>query len=634
MAGIGFIVPNEEMLSIAADALGRQRDIRIRAGLATEAAAIAGALIAAGAEIIIARAETARTLKHSTLQVPIVEVPITISDLIHAIEAVKETTRPSGAENGGAGGRARVPDIAVVCFPTMVYDLEWLGRLLGVTLHKYLIVNADEVERAVLSARDAGNDSVIGGGISIKFAQKHGFPSALIPMGKEAILLAAQHAQQIKAAMDLARERNILINTVFENAYEGIVTIDAKRHVTSFNPTAERLTKISRAAALGARIDTIWPSLELDASAKSDARDADHIVEIGDTRLVCFKAPIVVNHDVIGAVATFQEAARIEKMEAAIRKKTYAKGHLANYTFRDIIGSSRAIMEAIDVARDYANARFSVLILGETGTGKEVFAQSIHNASRSAEGPFVAINCASLPGQILESELFGYVAGAFTGASRDGKPGLFEVAHNGTIFLDEIGEMDYANQGRLLRFLQEKTVRRLGSDRNIPVNVRIISATNKDLETLVREKSFREDLFYRLNVLSFTLPSLRERASDIGRFADYFLDKYAKERERQLKIDPAARKILESFPWPGNVRQFENFVARMVITSKSDRIDKEQVESMLAYRRPVVEDEPKVRQIKRALAESGGKYLEAAAILGVDRSTLWRWLKHYRIERR
>ncbi|MDR5765867.1 MULTISPECIES: sigma 54-interacting transcriptional regulator [unclassified Caballeronia] len=613
---IGFIVPSEEMRLLAIETLSGPADIKVRVGLVTDADGIAAELVADGAEVIVARAETARSLKRSPLRAPIVEVPITISDLIYAIEVVK----PHG------------PKVGVVCFPTMVYDLEWVGNLLGVELRKYFITNSDDVESAILNARKDGHHSIIGGGISVKCAARHGINAGLIPMGREAINLASQQAHQIAAAMDLARERSTIFSAVFDNAHEGIVVTDYDGNITAFNPSAERLTRIPRARALGANVNDVWPSLQLPSTTRSESKEPDAVVEVGGARLVCVRAPIVANKKVIGAVATFQEVDRIEKMEASIRRRTYAKGHVANFTFEHAIGKSAAIAAIEQVAKDYAASSYSVLILGETGTGKEVFAQSIHNCSKVADGPFVAINCASLPGQILESELFGYVAGAFTGASRDGKPGLFEVAHNGTIFLDEIGEMDYGNQGRLLRFLQERTVRRLGSDRNVPVNVRIIAATNKNLQTLVAEKSFREDLFYRLNVLTLTLPPLRDRAGDVRLFANSFLNQYGRENGKQLSMEPAALKRLELHPWPGNVRELEHCMARLVITSKSQRISAQEVDQILQLRAPEKESSHKVTEIIDALTACRGKYSEAASMLGVNRSTLWRWIKQYGLQ--
>ncbi|PLZ01392.1 sigma-54-dependent Fis family transcriptional regulator [Burkholderia sp. WAC0059] len=610
---IGFIVPTDEMRSFVRQTLVDHEDVTVRVGIITDAHRLAQELVADGAQVIIARAETARALKDLRQLVPVVEVPITLSDLVQAVTAVK----PYGAK------------IAVVCFPDMAYDLDWLGQILDVSFRKYLITTVADVESAMDSARLAGCDSVIGGGVTVRCATARHFRASVIPMGKDAVLLAARQALQIKTAIDAATERNTVITTLLEQAYEGILTIDAAGIVQTFNPTAEKLTKIPRSRALGARIADLWPELELEAALTNGPQRVDQLVVLPDAQLVCNKAPIVVDRRVLGAVATFQEARRIEKMEAAIRQKVHARGHVAKFRFADIVGQSPAIREAIGTAKDYADSRFSVLIQGETGTGKEVFAQSIHNHASRSDGPFVAINCAALPGQILESELFGYVGGAFTGASREGKPGLFEVAHNGTVFLDEIGEMDYANQGRLLRFLQERTVRRLGSDRNIPVDVRIIAATNKDLQALVEQKAFREDLFFRLNVLSLTLPPLRDRADDIERFVEQFLLRYSAENGKSVVFERKALSRLKDAPWRGNVRELEHFVARIVITAKTQRIGVGQVAAALAPGRPDLAAQERINAVRRALAEARGKHAEAAAILGVDRSTLWRWLKRH-----
>jgi len=216
-------------------------------------------------------------------------------------------------------------------------------------------------------------------------------------------------------------------------------------------------------------------------------------------------------------------------MEEKIRKELYTKGLVAQYRFEQILGVSREINEIkADQPRSFRRLRQPLLISGASGTGKELFAQSMHNSSQRKKGPFVAVNCASLPANLMESELFGYVEGAFTGANRKGKPGLFELAHKGTVFLDEISEMDKYGQSRLLRVLQERQVRRLGDDKNIPVDVRIIAASNRNISRLVREGSFREDLFYRLNVLTLNLPALKERRGDIRYLAEHFLNEMCK----------------------------------------------------------------------------------------------------------
>lgn len=276
------------------------------------------------------------------------------------------------------------------------------------------------------------------------------------------------------------------------------------------------------------------------------------------------------------------------------------------------------------------------MLVGETGTGKEIFAQSIHNNSKRCNGPWVVVNCAALPENILESELFGYVGGAFTGANKDGKPGLFEVAHGGTIFLDEIAEMDYVNQGRLLRVLQEKTVVRLGSYKVLPIDVRVIAATNKDLDLLIRENKFRIDLYYRLNVLCLNIMPLRERKEDIKLFIGKFLREFYNISGRTLRLTNDTIKFLEEYNWPGNIRELKNLVQRITVTAKVDTITCEMIKEILHSKETIpvlsTRENRQVKEIREALKEAKGNCTAAARILGIHRMTLHRRIKKLNID--
>jgi transcriptional regulator with PAS, ATPase and Fis domain len=287
-------------------------------------------------------------------------------------------------------------------------------------------------------------------------------------------------------------------------------------------------------------------------------------------------------------------------------------------------------MEAIDVARQYARVDSTVLIHGETGVGKELFAQSIHTAGNRSSGPFVAVNCAALPEALLESELFGYVEGAFTGARRKGKPGLFELAHRGTIFLDEISEIPLSLQGRLLRVLQEREVIRLGHDRVIPVDVRVLCATNRDLHRLVEEGNFRRDLYWRLNVLSLSIPPLRERRDDIVPLMLQFLDTLSPSGNHGIVFSGDALSFLTQYPWPGNVRELRNLCERLTVVHTGKTVDAAFLTHLMEYRestQPLRSGPTGMEEIERALAQAGGKITRAAEILGVHRATLWRKCK-------
>lgn len=312
------------------------------------------------------------------------------------------------------------------------------------------------------------------------------------------------------------------------------------------------------------------------------------------------------------------------------------------YSFDNIVGESEGMQKAIKTARRSADSMSTILITGETGTGKELFAQSIHQASQRANGPFMAINCAAIPGNLVESELFGYEAGAFTGAKKSGQPGKFELAERGTIFLDEIGDMPLAAQSALLRVLQEKKITRIGGHKVIPIDVRVIAATHKDLEQAVENGSFRQDLFYRLNVVNISIPPLRERKDDILKLAGYFLDKHiAKLGRKSLTMSPQARLCLLGYDWPGNIREIENTmegVANMLEGDYllpehlPDRLGKQQSrENVDSNRQVTTLREMEKQAIIRALSSCQGNITLAAQVLDIGRNTLHRKIKEYEI---
>lgn len=328
------------------------------------------------------------------------------------------------------------------------------------------------------------------------------------------------------------------------------------------------------------------------------------------------------------------------------------KGHIAHKTLDDIIGVSSAIQACKNKAIRYANADSTVLILGETGTGKEMFAQSIHNLSRRSQCPFVAVNCAALTPSLLESELFGYVKGAFTGARNEGKTGIFEFAHLGTIFLDEIGELPLDLQSRLLRVIQEKQVVRVGDDRVIPVDVRILTATNRNLALEVEQNRFREDLYYRLNVLELRIPSLYERTADIPVLVHYFVAQKCREAGVEpIQVPEKIICLFQQMSFKGNIRELINLVERALVVGKFTELDEECLHtSIQTVTGPHVQGTmmqeksqtliretgmPKMADLEMdaimsALEYCGNNKSAAARMLGISQSTLWRRLKEKR----
>jgi two-component system response regulator HydG len=310
--------------------------------------------------------------------------------------------------------------------------------------------------------------------------------------------------------------------------------------------------------------------------------------------------------------------------------------------FEEILGSSPAMKKMYDLAGRVAETETTVLVTGESGTGKELVAKALHSKSARRDGPFVAINCAAMPEPLLESELFGHTKGAFTDA-RTARPGLFIKASKGTLFLDEIGEMPAGMQAKLLRALQERTVRAVGGDQEQAFDARIIAATNRDLETEVEEKRFREDLFYRINVVRIHVPPLRARGSDILLLAQHFLQRYQSAQQRVIGIKSAAADKLLSYPWPGNVRELQNCLERAVALAQYDHVGiddlPEKVREFKSSRITIESSDPSEllpmeeverRYILRVLEAVGGNKTLAAQVLGFDRRTLYRKLERCR----
>lgn len=341
----------------------------------------------------------------------------------------------------------------------------------------------------------------------------------------------------------------------------------------------------------------------------------------------------------------------IERVQKLVHRMT---GTHARLTFDNVIGESPVLKEALRLARLASRSNSTVLLYGETGTGKEIFAQSIHNSSARADKPFVAINCAAIPRELIHTELFGYEGGAFTGADRQGRPGKFEQAHGGTLFLDEIGDMPLDLQTSLLRAIETRTIVRIGGHRTISADVRIITATHKNLREEARLGNFRYDLYYRLNVLSITIPPLRERAADIPLLVQHFLLRQSRIQGRPLMITPDAMQTLQQAPWPGNVRELENTLERITYLMLNDTITMHDlpVEMQPALEAPPQQEElvslrsdmldsanilkeqsttAEIQAILHAYRSSDGHIARAATLLGISRSTLWRKMVKYGI---
>lgn len=371
---------------------------------------------------------------------------------------------------------------------------------------------------------------------------------------KAILNLSLKHYKTASINAGLKRKMEIILKTVDE----AIVAIDENYMIIVFNSAAERLLEINSVQVIDRDVREVIPQVDFTACLMNGIEINNEIMLINDVSYIVSTNCINFEDDITnGVVATFRQAGQLKEYEGKSKKEFKSKGNTAKYTFSHIIGDSSELTKALALARKFAKTDLTVLLEGESGTGKELFAQSIHNYSERNNCPFVAVNFAAIPENLIESELFGYEDGAFTGAKKGGKVGLFEEANMGTIFIDEIGDATLEVQKRLLRVLEEKKVRRVGGSTLISIDVRFIAATNQDLEALVGQGRFRTDLFYRLCALPISIPSLQDRGEDIFILSAYFAKK---NYNRELKFETPLKDFFYNYKWPGNIRELQNVI--------------------------------------------------------------------------
>ena len=552
-------------------------------------------------DIVVARGITAATVARKWPSKHLIEIELTGYDILNAILACKKRYDPRS--------------IAIIYAETLRCDEDMLSYLTGIDITVRKISNEIDTETAIMDSVSSGIEAFVCGRTGASICDTKGFHYASVEVGKEAIERSVLDAVTAAKTMEHERSKSVLIRQLLDDNADGEIALDADGNIIEENSVARTL---------------IGPGLENIPEWKEALRSrtgSEKVKMINGLPCIVRYIPVFRFDKPIGVNIIIQNSESLRESDSKIRRELKDRGLVARYSFSDIIGESRMFREMVDKAKRFSLVQSSILITGETGTGKELFAHSIHGASPRANEPFVAVNCAALPGNLLESELFGYVEGAFSGAVRGGKAGLFEVAHGGTIFLDEIGEIPLDVQSKLLRVLQEKEIRRLGDSRMRHVDVRIIAATNVDIKKKVIDGEFRSDLYYRLSVLDLQLAPLRERGNDILLLADVFLSRYsANEGRKKPELSSEARSIMLSYSWPGNIRELRNICEKIIVLFDGDEISGGDMKRIIT-----VDEHPSASAADasiEALALSGLiKKGALAKELGVSRTTLWRRLK-------
>ncbi len=560
----------------------------------------------------------------------IVLIPRTDIDIIKPLERAKSVSNT----------------IAINVHEDENIDTQYLEKLLSIKIHSIHYSSFSEVRKGLEDAVKAGVTTFVGGGVTESFCKQHGLNHFLVAPTESSIRSALEHAKSMAKAKREEVTRRKQLMAILKCFEDGVVCADKEGNLIFCNETARKILKIESENSLGSAVAQYYSTLMInDVIADGKAR-IEHIITIGREQMLVTTLPISIQFSLQGAVTFIRDIKSLQDIPGRIREKQRNQTFFAHYRIDDIKGKDPAVLRMKKIMQLYAPQTASVFIHGESGSGKELVAQSIHNASPRRSNPFVAINCAALPESLLESELFGYEEGAFTGARRGGKVGVFEMAHQGTLFLDEIGDMGASAQLRLLRVLETRELVRVGGAHAIPVDIRVISASHKPLMELVSNGTFRHDLFYRLAVLRIQIPPLRHRLQDLSLVLEDLLRTYG---QSPANLTQPMIRTMERYPWPGNIRELQSFMESYLVLLDGKAIDEKLFLEMFDEWTALGREENNVAQDLPSLQERGSSLKlkladarrwicmetvrqcawnkqQAAKRLGISYNTLWRIL--------
>lgn len=589
-----------------------------------------------GFDLIISRGATGALIRKS-IMIPVVNVEITNFDIFRTLGKAKEYGTKIAFFQHGSNLEYR--------------DFEFIRKTLDISeenLKVYNFKSNEELNKKMAIAHEKSVDLVIGIGTFImEVAKEYGIKTMMVHSTKEAIYNAFEQAVSLIKTRDRHYEINNFFNALVVEEFTGLIFLDMEENIKYLSDKASVLLDMDRNLLLDKNISYAFKPISL--FKKLLEGQNSYLENYKGNNLLIKKTILEYGETKIGYAIKI-EYSNGEKLkednsfpkDENIHVNTNPGKMVARYYFSDIVGQSKVMEILIQRAKSYSKTKGNILITGGSGTGKEVFASSIHNESPRNKGPFVAVNCAALPQSLLESELFGYEDGAFTGARKGGRMGLFELAKGGTIFLDEVSEITPAAQAQLLRVLEERVTMRIGGNKLIPIDVRVVAATNADLSERIQQGQFRMDLFYRLNVLNLRIPGLNERKEDIPLFVNYFISSQTNNQEIKIP-DLIMNKLIER-QWNGNVRELKNFVDKLVVLFNDIEDEYELYEQLLYDLDSVdinIQDvsnnlisvelgtlvDMELQIIEETLRMFGDNKTDLARRLGISRTSLWNKLK-------
>ncbi|MDB8792313.1 sigma 54-interacting transcriptional regulator [Romboutsia sp. 1001216sp1] len=597
-------------------------------------------LVDKGAQVIIGRGGGYKLIL-DTVNVPIIPLNMKSIDLLKAIKLASTYKKEI---------------VLILGYDEVDFDYISLKDVINIRIKEEWFKSKYEIRSKVLKYIDKKEGIVIvGSGIACSFARQYNIDNVFINASEESITEVIEYAKNIISSLSNEKFNNQMLINILDGVKDGIIAIDTKGKIILFNESAKKILNTKKEEVYKKNIKDVFPCMDwlVEAMIKNESHKRK-IRNINKLTVNTRSVPIIVDGQVQGIIGILQDITNIQSLERKIRMDLNNKGLCAKYTFDDYIFKDEISKELVEMAKKIGKTEFTTLLYGESGCGKEVLAQSMHNISQRKDKPFVAINCATISESLLESELFGYEEGAFTGAKKGGKPGLFELAHGGSIFLDEINSLPINIQTKLLRVIEEKKIMRMGSDRVIPLDIRIMAATNENLRQKIKDKTFRADLFYRLSSLEINIPPLRKRKKDIVFLFEYFVRKMIEEGgfsnlssisdNFQLKQEEV--NLLNNHNWLGNIRELKNVAQKYVLTGKIEILYVEDEDNKVdEYNLNTCNSQFKninyekigidIKEINKyvetkiinILLSQGLNKTQVASILGISRTALWKKYK-------
>ncbi|MFV5049048.1 sigma 54-interacting transcriptional regulator [Klebsiella quasipneumoniae] len=582
----------------------------------------ANEMIQSGTRIIISRGGTAALLRNN-IPIPVIEIAHDFHGVYRILQEAKNTSQK----------------IAAIGFPQFCRALRHYQSMTNDEFKICQVYNHHDIENVIKNLSENDYHMVIGGLTVAEMAKKYNLNVIEGDADNNSIEQAINEAHGLLKYINRENLKLVMSHAALNQSREGIMCVDQLGEIIHINAIGMTLFQCQ----VGDKLFKKEVFKDIYASMINESNVKEQAIEINGTLVSLSVRHFSNRHNSYAVITGLSQESTLWQQTTS--KKSHLRGYATSYSFDNIIAQSPIMHQVIQKARLCAQHELPVHILGDTGTGKELFAQSIHHVSARSHGPFVALNCAAIPESLLESELFGYAEGAFTNARKGGKPGVFEIATNGTVFIDEISEAPLSVQVKLLRVLQEKQFSRLGGDTLLSADFRLITASNKDLGQLVASGEFRQDLYYRINILELQLPSLRERPEDIMVLIHHLLQ----QQNKHLTFTADAVNCLQNYDWPGNIRELQAVIYRLIVLLDGNTVNKEVLQQIshlspachqsvsLVSDHMLVADESDLlkKQEKQLIAsvieKTDGDRTRASAILGISPTTLWRKLKQHNI---